>query len=173
MPPTSAAQVIKVLISEPTRVIRPSLRPSRWRIRLNTGCLAIAATRPLISPNTLIPIVPSTNTQMRAKPNIEPALAANTSSLMSTKPPTAVMMPSVSSSGFKAVLDLLELGSVGAQLFGRGIGRLPDERVNFLTVGRVGLAEARKRRLKLLPKPLVHAVDIGIGKLALPGLLVD
>ena len=56
MPPTSAAQVISVLISDATSVTSPSLRPSRWRIRLNTGCLATAATRPLISPNTMMPI---------------------------------------------------------------------------------------------------------------------
>ena len=42
MPPTSAAQVMSVLTSDATKVTRPSLSPSRWRMRLNTGCLAIA-----------------------------------------------------------------------------------------------------------------------------------
>src|SRR5437868_12256950 len=42
-----------------------------------------------------MPIVENAKTQISAKPKREPACAANTSSLMSTKPPTAVMMPSV------------------------------------------------------------------------------
>src|SRR4051812_30478585 len=42
-----------------------------------------------------MPIVENAKTQIRAKPKREPACAANTSSLMSTNPPTAVMMPSV------------------------------------------------------------------------------
>src|SRR5689334_18126284 len=42
-----------------------------------------------------MPTVENVNTQISAKPNREPACAANTSSLTSTKPPTAVMMPSV------------------------------------------------------------------------------
>ena len=51
---------------EAASVIRPSLRPSRWRIRLNTGCLATAATRPLISEKTMIPMVEKANTQISA-----------------------------------------------------------------------------------------------------------
>src|SRR6185312_15278099 len=66
-----------------------------WRMRLKTGCLAMAATRPLISPNTMMPIVAKANAQISAKPKREPLWAAKTSSLMSTKPPTAVMIPSV------------------------------------------------------------------------------
>ena len=66
MPPTSAAQVISVLMTDAASVSSPSLRPSRWRIRLNTGCLATAATRPLISLKTMIPMVPSANAQMSA-----------------------------------------------------------------------------------------------------------
>src|ERR1041385_4012638 len=42
-----------------------------------------------------MPTVEKANTQISAKPKRDPATAANTSSLMSTKPPTAVMMPSV------------------------------------------------------------------------------
>src|ERR1041385_2989861 len=42
-----------------------------------------------------MPTVEKANTQISEKPKREPATAANTSSLMSTKPPTAVMMPSV------------------------------------------------------------------------------
>jgi len=55
-----------LLISEASSVIRPHLNPSRWRIRLNTGCLAIAATRPLISPKTMMPRVASAITQISA-----------------------------------------------------------------------------------------------------------
>src|SRR3954451_22421943 len=42
-----------------------------------------------------MPMVEKANTQISANPKREPACAANTSSLMSTNPPTAVMMPSV------------------------------------------------------------------------------
>src|SRR6185437_4134309 len=95
MPPTSAAQVMILTATAGKRVSRPRSRPNRWRMRLKTGCLAMAATRPLISPNTMMPIVPKANAQISAKPKREPLWAAKTSSLMSTKPPTAVMIPSV------------------------------------------------------------------------------
>ena len=53
-PPISAAQVTRLLMIEAISVKSPSLSPSRWRIRLKTGCLATAATRPLISEKTMI-----------------------------------------------------------------------------------------------------------------------
>src|SRR3954447_15586011 len=163
MPPTSAAQVMRVLTSDARRVTRPSFSPRRLRIRLNTGCLATAATRPLISPNTIMPMVEKANAQISAKPKIEPAWAANTSSLMSTKPPTAVMIPSVSSSGFKAVLDLLELVGVGAQLVGRGIVGLGEQRLNLLPVARVRLGERRSGGLQLLAQIAAHCLAVGVG----------
>src|SRR5436190_16888285 len=152
MPPTSAAQVIKVLTREAASVSSPSLSPSRWRIKLNTGCLATAATRPLISEKTMIPTVEKANTQTSAKPNVEPAFAANTSSLMSTNPPTAVMIPSVSSSGFKLVLDLLQpfralaqllwwrVVGLGHQVLHDGAGRRLRQ---YLRDGRQLIAEGR------------------------------
>src|SRR3954463_13767929 len=119
-------------------------------MRLNTGCLAAAATRPLISEKTMIPIVAKANTQIRAKPNCDPALAAKTSSLMSTKPPTAVMIPSVNSSGFKAVLDLLEPLAMRFELSRRRVVRLPQNGLDLRPVGGVRLRQRLRCALQLL-----------------------
>src|SRR3954447_4616714 len=173
MPPTSAAQVMRVLTSDARRVTRPSFSPRRLRIRLNTGCLATAATRPLISPNTIMPMVEKANAQISAKPKIEPACAANTSSLMSTKPPTAVMMPSVSSSGFKVVLDLLQSVDVGAELLRCRIVGLRKQRLDFLSVAAVGLGQRGARGSQLLADSLPHGFCIATGEPAGGGLFVD
>src|SRR3569833_1976176 len=82
---------------------------------------------------------------------------------MSTNPPTAVMMPSVSSSGFKAVLDLLERGGV----------RQREKCVNLVAVAAVRLGERLGRPLKLLTQLLAHGASVGRGQLALCCLLVD
>src|SRR5690349_5315327 len=92
---------------------------------------------------------------------------------MSTKPPTEVMMPSVSSSGFKAVLDLLELGDVRAQFRGRNVVGLAQQRMDFDGITRFRLGEPLRRSLDLVPQPLMHAADIGFGQLSPPGLLID
>src|SRR3954464_16064981 len=92
---------------------------------------------------------------------------------MSTKPPTAVMIPSVSSSGFKRVLDLLELLRVSFQHARRRIVR-PLEQESYLSgVSGVWIAERAGVCLKLPAKPAVHALDIGRGQPALVGLFVD
>jgi len=82
-----------------------------------------------------MPKVEKANTQIRAYPNFEPAWAANTSSLMSTKPPTAVMIPRVSSSGFKAVLDLPESFRVSAELRRRRIVARAQHRCDLRGIG--------------------------------------
>src|SRR5690242_4826965 len=110
-------------------------------MRLNTGCLAIAATRPLISENTMIPIVEKANTQMRAYPKVLPALAAKTSSLMSTKPPTAVMIPRVSSSGFKPALDLFQGCGARAKVLRRSVVGQLEQRRDLVAIFGVRLGE--------------------------------
>src|SRR5436190_5654252 len=172
MPPTSAAQVIKVLTREAASVSSPSLSPSRWRIKLNTGCLATAATRPLISEKTMIPTVEKANTQTSAKPNVEPALAAKTSSLMSTNPPTAVMIPSVSSSGFKLYLDLLQRVGMSPKLGGSGIGRFGEQRPDLRAVSCIRLAQRSRCRLQPVMQPAVHRLYVSEGNPARLGLLV-
>src|SRR5574338_232046 len=142
-------------------------------MRLKTGCLATAATRPLISPKTMIPIVEMTKALISAKPNVEPACAAKTSWLMSTNPPTAVMIPSVSSSGFKTVLDLLEHSGLGAQFLRRRIVGLREQRFDQLPVAAVRLAQRRCGSLQLLSHLLVHYLDESRRELALRRLLVD
>src|SRR6476469_9438275 len=91
---------------------------------------------------------------------------------MSTKPPTAVMIPSVSSSGFKAVLDVLQLVRMRAKLLGRSVIRQPQQRLDFSAVRRLRLAEARCRGLNLLADPFVHARDVSRRQLSAVCLLV-
>src|SRR5215212_8610715 len=92
---------------------------------------------------------------------------------MSTKPPTAVMMPRVSSSGFKSILLLLKPLGVAPQLLGRGIVRQLRQCLHLRRVRGLRLTEPREVRLDLLPQPLVHAADVDAGNLALARLLVD
>src|SRR3954451_17142146 len=92
---------------------------------------------------------------------------------MSTNPPTAVMIPSVISSGFKLVLDPLELFGMGAQVHWRGIGRLDEQRMNFARVIRIGLSQSPGRRPDFLTQPLAHARGVDLGEVALARLLVD
>src|SRR3954469_487842 len=92
---------------------------------------------------------------------------------MSTKPPTAVMMPSVSSAGFKAVLDLFEACRPGAKLLRSRIVGLLEERGDFVAVGRVRLVQRGGRSLDFLAQPVVHAEGVGLGQLTLAGLIVD
>src|SRR4051812_24371049 len=91
---------------------------------------------------------------------------------MSTKPPTAVMIPSVSSSGFKAILDLLELVGVRSQLLGRGGVRLPKQRSNFVPISGFRL-QRPGTRLQLLAQALAHRLDVNRRELALACLLID
>ena len=49
MPPTSAARVIRLTISEETSAPRPTPKPIRSRIASKTGRFETAATRPHIS----------------------------------------------------------------------------------------------------------------------------
>src|SRR4051812_38383607 len=92
---------------------------------------------------------------------------------MSTKPPTAVMMPSVSSSGFKAVLDLLQSVDVGAELLQCRIVGLLKQRLDFLAVAAVGLGQRLARGLQLLANSLPHGFGIMAGEPAGGRLLVD
>src|SRR5947209_2871418 len=92
---------------------------------------------------------------------------------MSTKPPTAVMMPSVSSSGFKRGLDLLELRGIGAQGFGRRIVRFAGQRAYEPAVVGLRLRKSRLSTAELLSQPVVHARSVGRGELSLPRLLID
>src|SRR3569623_2377170 len=92
---------------------------------------------------------------------------------MSTKPPTAVMMPSVSSRGFKAVLDRLERLDVSAEFLRGGGVRLLEQRPDFSAVRGIGLRERRRRRLQLLADASPHGPDIGGRKLQFRRLLVD
>ncbi|HEY7274250.1 MAG TPA: hypothetical protein VH502_16075 [Actinoplanes sp.] len=57
-----------------------------------------AVTRPDISAYTQIPMMPTTSTQVCASPKRDPASDVDTMSPMSTKPPIAVRMPSVTAS---------------------------------------------------------------------------
>src|SRR5690348_1997014 len=173
MPPISAAQVMSVLSSEAASVTSPSLSPSRWRMRLNTGCLATAATRPLISPKTMIPMVENANAEMSAKPNIEPACAAKTSWLMSTNPPTAVMIPRVSSIGFKLVLDALEVACVRSQRRGRRVVGRAQDRADLCGIGRLRLRQRLRARLQLIADAGAHRLRISGGQMPLRRLLVD
>src|SRR5438270_3954698 len=97
---------------------------------------------------------------------MEPALAAKTSSLMSTKPPTAVMIPSVSSSGFKSVLDLPKLPGMGAQLFGRGVIRLRQQRLNLAGIKGVRPGQRRRVGLELLAQLLPHRFHVSCREVA-------
>src|SRR4051794_33910624 len=92
---------------------------------------------------------------------------------MSTKPPTAVMMPSVSLSGFKAVLDLLQLVGMGAKLLGMRIVWLLEQGLDLSTVARVRLSQRRRRRLELVAQPAMHTRDVGSGEFSLGCLVVD
>src|SRR4051794_28068201 len=92
---------------------------------------------------------------------------------MSTKPPTAVMIPSVNSSGFKAVLDLLEPLAMRFELSRRRVVRLPQNGLDLRPVGGVRLRQRLRCALQLLAQPSVHARDVGCGQLVLAGLLVD
>ena len=66
MPPISAAEVIKVLTNDANRVTQSELEPEPVAHQVEHGCLATAATRPLISPNTMIPMVEKAKTQINA-----------------------------------------------------------------------------------------------------------
>src|SRR5690348_7668748 len=173
MPPISAAQVMSVLSSEAASVTSPSLSPSPCRMRLNTGCLATAATRPLISPKTMIPRVENAKAEMSAKPNIEPACAAKTSWLMSTKPPTAVMIPRVSSIGFKLVLNPLEVACMRSQRCGRSVVGRAQDRSDLRGIGRPGLRQRLGARLQLVADAGAHRLRVGGGQMPLRRLLVD
>src|SRR3954452_8660090 len=173
MPPISAAQVMRLLIAEAASTIRPSFKPRRCRIRLKTGCLATAATRPLISEKVMIPTVEKANPHSSAYPNVEPARAAKTSSLMSTKPPTAVMIPSVSSSGFKLVLDPLQRLGVDAQPLRGRVRRLGQQRPHLGSVRLTRLGQRRGRRLEIVMQPIMHRLHVCRGHPASVRLLID
>src|SRR4051794_37085626 len=104
---------------------------------------------------------------------MEPACAANTNSLMSTNPPTAVMIPSVISSGFKGVLDLLELLRVRSKFSRRGAVRRTFKPGDFLSIARLGLRQRLGRRLELFAQAPAHCLHIRSGEMALVGLFVD
>src|SRR4051794_7843938 len=92
---------------------------------------------------------------------------------MSTNPPTAVMIPKVISSGFKTVLDLLELVGVGAELFGRRIVGLEQQRLDLVAVACVTQSQAGERRPEIAAQPLVHARHVRAAELALRSLFID
>src|SRR6185503_3614071 len=92
---------------------------------------------------------------------------------MSTNPPTAVMIPRVSSSGFKAVLDLLEPGGMCPQFLGpRAVG-LFQNCLDFLRISGLRLAQRLGARLQLLADAIAHRFDVGRRELALARLLID
>jgi len=83
------------------------------------------------------------------------------------------MIPRVSSSGFKRVLNLLELFGMDAQRFRRRILRLAGDGRDFPAIRGVGLRQGRRRTLELFPQPLVHARGVGRRQLALARHLID
>src|SRR6476661_6399669 len=91
---------------------------------------------------------------------------------MSTKPPTAVMIPSVSSSGFKMILDLLEAIDMGADAGRRRVRWQGKQRSDLAGIGATGIGQFRLGATKLLVKLLVHRFDIGSGQMALARLIV-
>src|SRR4051812_21299424 len=91
---------------------------------------------------------------------------------MSTKPPTAVMIPSVSSSGFKTVLDALEGAGMGAQLFGTGIVSGREEAANFIAVIALRLSQRAQVDPQLLAQPGTHRLRVGRGDMARRRLLI-
>src|SRR4029078_2071139 len=91
----------------------------------------------------------------------------------STKPPTAVMMPRVSSSGFKLVLDLLQALGMGPQFGGRGVLGLAEQCVDLAAIGRIRLGERLSWGGQPVCQPLVHGKDISACQPARGRLLVD
>src|SRR3954463_14814607 len=120
-----------------------------------------------------MPMVEKAKTQTSAKPKIDPAWAAKPSSLMSTKPPTAVMMPSVSSSGFKAVLDPLQRPDMLTERLRPRIILLGQECAHVVAIRGVGLSQRVQAGPELLPQLPVHRVHIRPGEMPAGRLLVD
>src|SRR5688572_26334911 len=131
MPPISAVRVRRQTRLAAMRVPSPTRKPARSRTQSKMGCLVTAATRPAISPNTMIPSVPRAITQRRLVPNFAPAFTAKTSSPISTNPPTAVRM--LRNSSPKMLMGGRSPRVLRPQLFfevlhahlDRGEGRLP------------------------------------------------
>ena len=94
MPAISITRVSTLTSSALARGMRPRRKPRRSRIRSKTERPEAMATRPAVSPKTMMPSVPTTIVQTRAKRYCAPAWEQVTSSPISTKPPTAVTMPS-------------------------------------------------------------------------------
>src|SRR6185312_10420172 len=92
---------------------------------------------------------------------------------MSTKPPTAVMIPSVSSSGFKMVLDLLELACVRPEGSRIRIVGLAKDRRDFRSVIRLRLSQRFGVGLQLLAEALAHRLYVRAGEVAFARLLID
>src|SRR4051794_2156129 len=92
---------------------------------------------------------------------------------MSTKPPTAVMMPRVSSSGFKSVLDLFQAIGMKAELFRLGILRLGEQGPDLLAVAAVGLGQRRGCGLQLFAYVRAHRARVVRAQPALARLLID
>ena len=84
---------------------------------------------------------------------------------MSTKPPTAVMIPKVSSSRFKLLLDRFQRGGVARQLSGIRIRRQRLERGGSPRGLAILTAQCTRRLADLAPRCRSHAVDISRGKM--------
>ena len=83
---------------------RDTRTPSRSRTTWKIGFLVTAVTRPAISANRAMPIVPTSTAQVSVMPKRAPVMPLVTRFPMSTKPPIAVITPSVMlSTAFTAV----------------------------------------------------------------------
>ena len=67
-PASSAVSVSRLMKNEASRLAAPKRGPRRSRTRSNTGRWQTAATRPLISAYTTMPITPTTTTHARLMP---------------------------------------------------------------------------------------------------------
>src|SRR5437588_13002304 len=92
---------------------------------------------------------------------------------MSTKPPTAVMMPRVSSSGFKSVLDLLQLVGMRAKLPRRRIVGLGEKRPTLHGIARVRPRQRGCVGLELLAQLLPHRFHVNGREVTARCFLVD
>src|SRR4051794_4244799 len=91
---------------------------------------------------------------------------------MSTKPPTAVMMPSVSSSGFKPVLDLLQSVRISPQFVRAAVVRQRPQCVDLLRVAAARHCQGRAGSLELPANTLAHDLDVSLRQPALRSLFV-
>ena len=152
--------------------------PSRSRTTWKIGFLVTAVTRPAISANSTMPAVPTTTAQVSVMPNRAPVMPLVTRFPMSTKPPIAVMTPSVmlitafTAAPAEVVEGLQGLAHLGQRLFDLGPVLHPDgdaqvgQRAGGVGQGLVHLLAQRAgpgiRRLPAAERR-VHRVGVVLG----------